>query len=109
MKLFLNLVLLMAIATLCACSQPASDSAVDESPSAAAESTDASEPDETEPEVTAEPDSADNASDSSLPGLAVGAKAPEFALKDQSGQERKLSELLGQGAVALVFYRSADW
>ena len=42
-------------------------------------------------------------------GLPVGAKAPAFALKDQSGQERSLDEFLKKGNVALVFYRSADW
>lgn len=43
------------------------------------------------------------------PGLAVGAKAPSVSLKDQNGVERKLSDLLSKGPVALVFYRSADW
>ena len=42
-------------------------------------------------------------------GLEVGAKAPGFTLKDQAGKERSLDELLKQGKVALVFYRSADW
>lgn len=42
-------------------------------------------------------------------GLAVGAKAPRFALKDQDGKERALDEFLKRGNVALVFYRSADW
>jgi len=41
--------------------------------------------------------------------LEVGAKAPNIALKDQNGVERKLSDLLSKGPVALVFYRSADW
>ena len=35
--------------------------------------------------------------------------SPRFALKDQTGKERKLDEFLKQGKVALVFYRSADW
>lgn len=43
------------------------------------------------------------------PGLAVGAKAPEFDLKDQDGQDRSLADLLKSGQVALVYYRSADW
>jgi cytochrome oxidase Cu insertion factor (SCO1/SenC/PrrC family) len=43
------------------------------------------------------------------PGLAVGAKAPAFTLKDQDGKERSLAQLLKKGKVALVFYRSADW
>ncbi len=42
-------------------------------------------------------------------GLAVGAKAPAFTLKDQSGKERTLDEFLKKGPVALVFYRSAGW
>ena len=42
-------------------------------------------------------------------GLKVGAKAPEFTLKDQEGKERRLDEFLAKGKVALVFYRSADW
>lgn len=42
-------------------------------------------------------------------GLKIGEKAPAFTLKDQTGQERSLDELLKKGKVALVFYRSADW
>ena len=42
-------------------------------------------------------------------GLMVGEKAPKFTLKDQTGKERSLEELLKKGKVALVFYRSADW
>ena len=42
-------------------------------------------------------------------GLAVGSKAPGFALKDQEGRERSLDAFLKKGKVALVFYRSADW
>lgn len=43
------------------------------------------------------------------PGLAVGTQAPSFSLKDQSGQARSLDTWLGQGPVAVVFFRSADW
>jgi hypothetical protein len=43
------------------------------------------------------------------PGLAVGKAAPNFTLKDQSGQAQSLESMLMQGPVALVFYRSADW
>ena len=43
------------------------------------------------------------------PGISVGSAAPKFTLKDQSGKERSLDELLTKGKVALVFYRSADW
>jgi len=42
-------------------------------------------------------------------GLKVGEKAPEFKLKDQSGKERELKEMLKDGPVALVFFRSASW
>jgi cytochrome oxidase Cu insertion factor (SCO1/SenC/PrrC family) len=42
-------------------------------------------------------------------GLEIGVKAPEFTLKDQSGEERSLGDFLVKGKVALVFYRSADW
>jgi cytochrome oxidase Cu insertion factor (SCO1/SenC/PrrC family) len=42
-------------------------------------------------------------------GLAVGAQAPEFKLKDQNGREHSLTNLLQKGKVAAVFYRSADW
>jgi cytochrome oxidase Cu insertion factor (SCO1/SenC/PrrC family) len=42
-------------------------------------------------------------------GLSVGEKAPDFKLMDQSGTPRSLTELLEDGNVALVFYRSADW
>lgn len=42
-------------------------------------------------------------------GLKVGEHAPGFTLKDQSGAERSLDDLLKNGPVALVFYRSADW
>ena len=42
-------------------------------------------------------------------GIKVGEKAPEFKLKDQSGEERALSALLKDGPVAVVFYRSASW
>ncbi|HEY8504579.1 MAG TPA: redoxin domain-containing protein [Gemmataceae bacterium] len=42
-------------------------------------------------------------------GVKVGGKAPAFTLKDQDGKERSLADLLKQGKVALVFYRSASW
>ena len=42
-------------------------------------------------------------------GLTIGTKAPIFTLKDQSGKDRSLDELLKKGKVALVFYRSASW
>lgn len=42
-------------------------------------------------------------------GIEVGAKAPDFKLKDQNGKSVSLSELVKQGRVAIVFHRSADW
>jgi hypothetical protein len=48
-------------------------------------------------------------SDSSAIGLAAGASAPEFTLKDQNGQERDRSSLSGPNGLVLVFFRSADW
>lgn len=41
--------------------------------------------------------------------ISVGDKAPGFRLPDQTGKQRTLDELLANGKVALVFYRSADW
>jgi cytochrome oxidase Cu insertion factor (SCO1/SenC/PrrC family) len=42
-------------------------------------------------------------------GLAVGAKAPAFTLKDQNHRDVSLDALLKKGPLALVFHRSADW
>lgn len=42
-------------------------------------------------------------------GLAIGEGAPDFTLKDQEGKDIALKTLLKEGAVALVFHRSADW
>jgi cytochrome oxidase Cu insertion factor (SCO1/SenC/PrrC family) len=47
--------------------------------------------------------------DSSEAGLSAGASAPQFNLKDQYGQERKLESLGGAKGLVLVFFRSADW
>ncbi len=44
-----------------------------------------------------------------IPGLAVGAKAPGFTLKNAAGADVSLMSLTKSGPVALVFYRSADW
>jgi len=44
-----------------------------------------------------------------MPGIKVGEKAPDFALKDQNGKVHTLGEFTKQGKVALVFYRSASW
>ena len=50
-----------------------------------------------------------SAQNSGLPGNAIGSKAPNFTLKDQTGKNYSLNALLKKGKVALVFYRSADW
>ena len=42
------------------------------------------------------------------PGVGVG-ETVSIELKDQSGKVRTLPELAGDGLVALVFHRSADW
>lgn len=42
-------------------------------------------------------------------GLPVGAVAPEFKLKDQTGGERDFASLTGPHGLVLVFFRSADW
>lgn len=42
-------------------------------------------------------------------GLKLGAKAPDFTLKDQEGKQRSLAEFVKKGKVALVFFRSASW
>ncbi len=49
------------------------------------------------------------AADMPAPGLAVGAKAPVFTLKNAAGADVSLMSLTQSGPVALVFYRSADW
>lgn len=41
-------------------------------------------------------------------GLAVGSKAPDFALPDATGKRVRLSELLAKGPVVLNFYRG-EW
>jgi hypothetical protein len=42
-------------------------------------------------------------------GLAVGAKAPAFSLRDQNGQMQTLDTLKGANGTVLLFFRSADW
>jgi peroxiredoxin len=39
---------------------------------------------------------------------ATGDVAPDFELPDSAGKTRRLSELLSQGPLVLVFYRG-DW
>jgi len=42
-------------------------------------------------------------------GIAVGEKAPAFALKDQHGHLQTNETLKGSKGTVLVFVRSADW
>lgn len=42
-------------------------------------------------------------------GPEVGSEIKDFVLTDQAGEERRFSELLADGPVAVVFHRSADW
>jgi hypothetical protein len=42
-------------------------------------------------------------------GLAVGQKAPQFSLHDQSGKVQTLDTLKGPKGTVLLFFRSADW
>jgi len=44
----------------------------------------------------------------SAPGLSVGDKAPDFELPDATGRQVRLTELLRDGPVVLVFYRG-EW
>ncbi len=41
--------------------------------------------------------------------VAVGDRAPSFALKDQNEQEFALDEMVKKGPVAVVFVRSVEW
>jgi peroxiredoxin len=54
------------------------------------------------------------AQDASLPdvrtlGPQVGARVPDFVLRDQEQRERSLQSLMGARGLMLVFSRSADW
>lgn len=42
-------------------------------------------------------------------GLPAGQKAPDFSLRDQSGQTQTLDSLKGANGTVLLFFRSADW
>ena len=47
--------------------------------------------------------------DPSALGPAVGQPIPGFEARDQDGQSRGLSSLMGPNGLVLVFHRSADW
>ena len=42
-------------------------------------------------------------------GPAVGEKAFDFQLKDQTGATRNLASVMGPKGAMVVFYRSSDW
>lgn len=42
-------------------------------------------------------------------GPKAGSEIEDFVLMDQTGTERRFSDLLSDGPVAVVFHRSADW
>ena len=42
-------------------------------------------------------------------GPETGTVVDEFSLQDQHGTSHKLSDLLTDGPIALVVFRSADW
>jgi len=42
-------------------------------------------------------------------GPPVGAKMPEFELKDQADKAHSLANILGPKGAIILFYRSADW
>ena len=42
-------------------------------------------------------------------GPKVGDGLPAFSLRDQHGEARSLTSLLGSNGAVIVFFRSADW
>ncbi len=42
-------------------------------------------------------------------GPQIGARLPDFVLRDQRGQTHSLQSLLGPKGAMIVFFRSADW
>lgn len=42
-------------------------------------------------------------------GPAIGARVPDFALPDQTGAIRSLTDLSGPNGLLLIFSRSAGW
>jgi peroxiredoxin len=39
----------------------------------------------------------------------LGAKAPDFSVRDQFGHHQSLAALKGKNGTVLLFFRSADW
>lgn len=44
-----------------------------------------------------------------MTGVKIGETAPDFTLQGHDGKSYTLSELVKEGPVAVVFYRSAHW
>ena len=42
-------------------------------------------------------------------GPQIGARLPDFTLRDQRGEAHPLKSLLGPKGAMIVFFRSADW
>ncbi len=42
-------------------------------------------------------------------GLGVGAVAPPFRARNQSGEQQSLKSVAGRNGTVLLFFRSADW
>jgi AhpC/TSA family len=42
-------------------------------------------------------------------GPAIGAKMPDFSLRDQNGTTHTLQSLLKPRGAVILFFRSADW
>jgi len=42
-------------------------------------------------------------------GPKVGARLPDFTLRDQGGAPHSLKSMLGPKGAVIVFFRSADW
>ncbi len=42
-------------------------------------------------------------------GPQVGARLPDFSLRDQHGEAHSLQSLIGPKGAVIVFFRSADW
>ena len=99
----------------CAKSEPSGDdsstsvSDISETDSAGEDSTDETQNDQSGQEKSPKTTETKEPQPSSGPGIKVGEKAPAFTLKDQSGTEQSLEDLVKKGNVALVFHRSADW
>ncbi len=58
--------------------------------------------------VTAQPQPREKIDVSKL-GPQVGARVPDFSLKDQNGKFWTLKSIMGPKRAMLVFIRSADW